>query len=113
MSNVGLALRGLGQNMKSQVESYIRQRQRDGAKPATINRELAILHRGFQLGYQTDPPMVARVPYLPKLAEDNARTGFLKRADYEKLLNALPEELRLLFVFGYHLGMRKSALLKI
>lgn len=97
----------------AQVEAYIKQRQRQEAMPATINRELAILHRAFQLGYQTDPPMVARVPYLPKLAEDNVRTGFLKRPEYERLLKVLPIELRLLFVFGYHLGMRKSALLKL
>lgn len=95
------------------VESYIKRRQRDGARPATINRELALLHRAFQLGYQSDPPLVARVPHFPKLAEDNARTGFLKRPEYEKLLKAMPLELRLLFVFGYHLGMRKSALLRL
>jgi hypothetical protein len=61
---------------------------------------LALLHRAFQLGYQTDPPLVARVPHFPKLAEDNVRTGFLKRPEYDKLLKALPLELRLLVVFG-------------
>jgi integrase len=95
------------------LETYIKRRQRDGARAATINRELALLHRGYQLGYQADPPMVARVPHFPKLTEDNARTGFLKRPEYEKLLKVLPLELRLLFVFGYHLGMRKSALLRL
>jgi len=96
-----------------QLEAYIKQRQRDEAKPATINRELAILHRAFQLGSQADPPMVARVPHVPKLAEENVRTGFLKRPQYERLLRVLPVALRLLFVFGYYLGMRKSALLKL
>ncbi len=95
------------------VDAYVKSRQHNGARPATINRELALLHRGFQLGYQSDPPLVARVPHFPKLTEDNARTGFLKRTEYEKLLKALPVELRLLFVFGYHLGMRKSALLSL
>ena len=97
----------------TQIDAYIKARQRDGAMPATINRELALLHRAFELGYRTDPPIVARVPYFPKLTEDNARIGFLKRPDYEKLLKMLPVDLRLLFVFAYHLGMRKAALLDL
>jgi integrase len=97
----------------SHVHSYIRQRQRDGAKPATINRELSLVHRGFTLGYEAEPPMVARVPKLIKLQENNTRTGFLQPSAYRKLLIELPAPLRILFVFGYHLGMRKGELLKI
>jgi integrase len=97
----------------AQMQNYIRKRQQDGAKPATINRELALIHRGFSLGYETEPPMVARVPKLIKLREDNTRTGFLAPTVYRKLLNELPEPLKIVFVFGYHLGMRKGELLKI
>ena len=76
-------------------------------KPATVNRELALLHRAFQLGYNQDPPLVARVPHFPKLTEDEPRKGFLKPVSYQKLLFELPEELRLLFVVAYHVGLRK------
>jgi integrase len=96
----------------AQVKEYIRDRLKK-VKPGTVNRELGMLHRAFQLGYQQDPPLVARVPYFPKLPEGEPRKGFLKPELYQKLLLALPEELRLLFVVAYHVGLRKGALLRI
>jgi integrase len=85
----------------------------DRVKPSTVNRELGILHRAFQLGYQQDPPLVGRVPYFPKLTEGEPRKGFLKPEQYRNVLAALPEELKLLFVIAYHVGLRKGALLRI
>jgi hypothetical protein len=96
----------------AQMQNYVRKRQQDGAEPATINRELELLHRGFSLGYDTEPPMVGRVPKLVKLKEENTRTGFLLPSVYRKLLHELPPPLKIVFVFGYHLGMRKGELLK-
>ena len=95
-----------------QVKAYIRTRSKT-VKPATVNRELGILHRAFQLGYQHDPPLVGRVPVFPKLPEGEPRKGFLKAEHYRKLLDELPDELRLLFVIAYHVGLRKGALLRI
>lgn len=94
------------------IKQYI-QRRAKVVKPGTINRELGLLHRAFQLGYQQDPPLVGRVPHLPKLAEGEPRKGFLKPEHYRKLLAALPEELKLLFVVAYHVGLRKGALLRM
>jgi len=82
-------------------------------KPGTVNREIGFLHRAFQLGYDQDPPLVAHVPHFPKLTEDEPRKGFLKPELYQKLLFELPEEIRLLFVVAYHVGLRKGALLRI
>jgi integrase len=81
--------------------------------PGTVNRELGFLHRAFQLGYDHDPPLVARVPHFPKLSESEPRKGFLKPELYQKLPFEVPEDLRLLFVIAYHVGLRKGALLRI
>jgi integrase len=94
------------------IQQYIQRRKKE-VKTATINRELGMLHRAFTLGYQHDPPLVARVPHFPKLPEDDPRKGFLKPDTYRKLLFELPEELRLLFVIAYHVGLRRGALLRI
>jgi integrase len=91
----------------AQVKEYIRERRKK-VGPGTVNRELGMLHRAFQLGHQQDPPPVARVPFFPKLPEAEPRKGFLKPELYHQLLLALPEELRLLFVVAYHVGLRPS-----
>ena len=69
----------------AQVKEYIRDRQKK-VKPGTVNRELGMLHRAFQLGYQHDPPLVGRVPHFPKLPEGEPRKGFLKPELYQKAL---------------------------
>jgi hypothetical protein len=69
---------------------YVDARQREGAKNATINRELALLKRMFRLGIQATPTKVLRLPAFPKLAENNVRKGFLEDAQYTKLVEAYP-----------------------
>lgn len=96
----------------AQMKQYIQQRLKK-VKPSTVNRELGLLHRAFQLGYQQDPPLVGRVPYFPKLGESEPRKVFLKSEHYRSLLAELPRELKLLFVIAYHVGLRKGALLRI
>jgi hypothetical protein len=60
-----------------QVQAYTDYRLGDQAKPATINRELAALKRMFTLAVATRKGFRYR-PYIPLLAEDNAREGFLE-----------------------------------
>lgn len=59
------------------VREYIERRKREAAN-ATINRELAIVRRAYNLGVHDDPPLVYRVPRIPKLKENNVREGFLE-----------------------------------
>lgn len=96
----------------SQIDGYIKKRLAV-AEPSTVNRELALIRRAFNLGYRADPPIVSRVPHIRKLTEDNVREGFLEDEAYPKLLGELPEDLKFLFVFDYHYGMRKGAALEI
>src|SRR5581483_7499919 len=96
-----------------QAREYAEQRRGEGAADATINRELAIVRRGFTLGLDENPPLVRRAPRLPKLEEDNARQGFIEQAQYRLLLNALPDHLKCLLVVGYHCGNRLGELRKL
>lgn len=96
-----------------QVKRYISDRRLDGASDATINRELAILQRGFSLATQCDPPLITRAPHITKLAVDNARFGFIENAQYLKLREALPDHLKCLLVVGYNVGMRLGELRKL
>jgi integrase len=92
------------------VKAYKAKRQVDEAANATINRELGLLKRAFNLAYRAEPPLVAKVPYIARLPERNVRTGFLEHEQYKKLRDALPAYLQLLFVLGYHTGARLGEL---
>jgi len=96
-----------------QARDYILSRRAEGAQDATINRELAIIRRGFVLGRDEDPQLIRRVPKIPKLEEDNVRQGFLEPEQYEHLIGFLPQRLKALFVCAYHVGTRKGELRKI
>jgi len=54
----------------AQVKDYIRERLKK-VRPGTVNRELGMLHRAYQLGYQHEPSLVGRVPVFPKLPKGN------------------------------------------
>jgi integrase len=97
----------------SQIREYIKRRRAEDASNSTINRELAIVRRGFRLGSHEEPPLVLRQPAFPMLEEDNVRQGFIERPHYETLLAELPENLRALFVCAYHVGARKNELRRI
>jgi integrase len=97
----------------SQVKKYVAIRRRQGAQEATINRELAIVRRGFTLASQCDPPLVTHVPYIEKLYEDNVRQGFVEHDQYRALLEKLPPHLKCLLVVGYHVGCRLGELRKL
>src|SRR5437868_12089536 len=68
------------------IDRYVDARQRDGAKNATINRELAALKRMYTLGMQSTPAKVLRVPRIRHLQENNIRKGFLEDGQYRKLV---------------------------
>ena len=93
------------------VRRYMAARQAKGRANATINHELALLRRAFNLGRQEHPPKVATVPYIPVLKENNIRKGFFEDDQYRALLAALPEYLRPLLSFAYFTGCRRGEIL--
>lgn len=96
-----------------QISAYITKRKRGGAKNATINRELEILRRAFNLGFKAQPQLVLKPITFEKLPEDNIREGLLPHAQYLKLREGLPEPYKTFLVCGYHLGTRAGELLQI
>lgn len=98
---------------QAHAKKYVCTRRQQEASDATINRELAIVRRGFTLALQQDPPLVARTPHIPKLEEDNVRQGFVEHAQYIALREKLPTHLKCLLVVGFHVGCRLGELRKI
>jgi integrase len=96
-----------------QINAYILKRQKEEAANGTINRELAVLRAALYLGARQTPPKVDRVPYVPILGGSKPRQGFFEHGEYEAILAELPEHLRPVLTFGYHLGWRLSEILNL
>lgn len=92
---------------------YIGRRQQEKAAPATINRELMALKRMFNLAVKQTPPLVNpyTIPHIPKLKENNIRTGFFTREEYELLRGFLPDHVKIPFLIAYWTGMRSGEIL--
>src|SRR5258708_14442939 len=60
------------------VRGYVAARQGQKAESATINRELSVLKRMFNLANECTPRKVKFVPHIPMLRESNTRSGFLE-----------------------------------
>jgi integrase len=91
------------------LNEYIDHRISEGAKHATINREIAVLRRMFRLGYYANPQKVIRLPKFPKLIENNVRLGFIELDEYDELISHAPELwLRGMLEIYHTYGWRKS-----
>jgi integrase len=95
------------------LAQYVDQRQQQDAANATINREMAALKRMFSLGYKATPKKVLYMPAFPHLKENNARTGFLEDAQYEKLIEGAELWFRALVECGATIGWRHHELLSL
>jgi integrase len=95
------------------ITEYIASRQQAGRSNSTVNRELALLRRAFNLGRASSPPKVARVPHIPSFQENNVRKGFFEHDEFLGLRGALPEEIRPILTFAYYTGCRRGEIMAL
>ena len=81
------------------INAHVERSIGEGYAAATTNRIVECLRRAYQLGDIKPPKMV-------RLKEDNARSGFLTRAEFDVLIAKLPEDLRDFCLFAFLTGMR-------
>ena len=96
------------------ISKYKVLRNNDGAAPATINRELAMLSKTFSLAVKEwewlkDNP----VSKVPREKEDNGRDRWLTVDEEVSLLENSPEWLRDIIHFNLHTGLRQDELLSL
>jgi integrase len=91
------------------VSAYVLHRRSEGAKAATINRELACLRRMFRLGNRAG--RVAFKPEITLLKENNRGKGFFEREEHELLLAHLPADAADVAEFLYWTGWRRGEVL--
>jgi integrase len=88
------------------VAGFIAARQAEGIGNAAINNSLALLRRMLRLAKKNyNLPFVASIDLLKP---PPPRKGFVSLNDFNRLLQALPKQLRPLVTFLYYSGARKG-----
>ena len=86
------------------VRRYVARRQAEGARNATINRELSVVKRAFTLAIATG--VLASRPHIALLREDNVRRGFFERDEFHAVRRPLPPDLADFVSFLHTTGWR-------
>ena len=93
------------------ISKYKLTRKDEGAANGTINRELALLRRGFNLlRFQK---RIIKPPVIKFLKESTPRQGFIEPWEFQEILKHLPLYLKPLITFLYKTGWRKSEALNL
>jgi integrase len=88
----------------SMLIEYMEERRAEGAAPATIRYEMAVLGRMYTLAIHAG--LLTAKPPMPTIKVRNTRTGFFETDEIERVLAALPEDLRPAIEFAYLTGWR-------
>lgn len=101
----------LSQMTPFRIEGYKHERKSQGCKPATMNRELALLrhlfNRAIDWGYARNNPL-EKVRFF---RENNERVRFLTDEEKSRYLRACNPHFRILVTAARHTGCRASELL--
>lgn len=96
------------------ISEYKVLRRNEGVKPATINRELAMLSKAFSLAVKEwEWVQINPVSKVPKEIENNEKDRWLTEDEEKRLLEVSPQWLRDIIVFNLRTGLRISELLSL
>lgn len=91
------------------ITAFAARRLEQGAQPATVNYEMAVLRRAFRLAVRAGKAGIR--PEFPMLEVNNTRKGFFEPEQYRAVVNHLPEYLKPVARTLYTTGWRISELL--
>jgi integrase len=90
---------------------YAKVRTEDGAAPATVKNELAMLRRGFNLAVRAG--RLPQRPAFPVIETRNRRTGFFEDSEYRAVAAHLGHDVAPLAEFMYLTGWRRSEAVRL
>lgn len=93
------------------ISSYKAKRYGDGARPATINRELSMLSKAFNLAKEWEWTRENPVSRVCKDKENNERDRWLSVDEEKRLLENSPQWLKGIILFALYTGLRRDELL--
>ncbi len=93
------------------IRSYVSERLEQRKSHATVNREVSVLRRAFNLAKEEE--RLTRVPFFPMFRESNARQGFFEKAEFEAVVSRLPEPVAEVARFAYLSGWRRGEIVPL
>jgi integrase len=90
---------------------YVKGRLDGGAKPVTVQKELAALKRMFTLAIRARKLTPGQRPYIASLEIHNTRKGFFEASEFSAVLRHLPDHVKPVVEFMYWTGWRTSEVL--
>lgn len=93
----------------ARIEEFAQAQLAAARARATVNKELQPLQQAFNLARKQG--RLNRVPYSPRLREDNARQGFFEAEEFEAVALHLPAPVDDIARFAYLSGWRKGEIL--
>src|ERR1700680_3925612 len=103
-STLAVARRAFGKKntlTKNDVEKYVATQLEKGIRPSTINRVTEVVRRAFKVAKHP-------APEIHHLHEDNVRTGFFACDELERVVEALPEDLKDFVRFAFATAWRQG-----
>jgi len=98
-------------HIHDQAADYVICRTGQGAAPATIRYELAMLRRGMNLAFRSG--RIDRRPFVPAIRVSNARSGFFEPDQVELVIALLPDPIDDMARFGSITGWRISEIMAL
>jgi integrase len=97
------------------IDRYKAARLAAGVKKSTVNRELAVVRRGYKLATKGKAKLVSpnSVPAVEMFPESNAREGFVEYADFLTLVRHLPSPIDDVCWYAYLMGWRREQVLAL
>src|SRR5882724_1714151 len=94
------------------VDTYVAKRAAI-RKPATVNRELQILHHMFRKAQEWGKALTNPVKHHRRLRANNRRLRYLSLEEKDRLLEVADEVLRPILITALHTGLRRSELFQL
>ncbi len=96
------------------ISRYKVLRRDEGAKPATVNRELAMFSKAFTLAVE-EWEWLDHKPFnkVPREIENNERDRWLSKDEEKRLIENSPQWLREIVIFNLNSGLRQHELIDL
>jgi integrase len=91
------------------VGKYVANLREEGKCNSTVNHRTQLLRQAFKVAIRNK--QLSQQPFIPRLSEvGNERQGFFETADFEAVVEHLPEYLQDFARFGFITGWRKGSI---